>query len=161
MDISAASSSEIKEGKICDICHQEKRLYCHYTRSESTKSFVDIMVDMRTVDTQLSARVNALLDCGTYTCFMDKEFVKKNNLTTRKLDRTIPMYNIDGTRNVGGNIEEEIEMIMTIEGHREKVVLQVCDLGKLPVILGVRAHSNIEARSDQRQEKTTTKSRSR
>ncbi|KAG5633259.1 hypothetical protein H0H81_009353, partial [Sphagnurus paluster] len=38
--------------------------------------------------------------------------------------------------NSSGSIEEEVEMWMIYKGHKEKVVMEVCDLGKTPLIVG-------------------------
>lgn len=91
---------------------------------------------MRTIDTQKQVAIDALLDSGAHVCFIDTEFVKGNFLKTKKLPRAIPVYNVDGTRNSGGSIEEELEMMLTIDGHKEKVVFEVCNLGGQNIILG-------------------------
>ena len=44
------------------------------------------------------------------------------------------MYNIDGTENKGGSITEEVTMVMSYQGHKEKAVFKVCDLGKTNLI---------------------------
>ena len=48
------------------------------------------------------------------------------------------MYNIDGTENKEGSITEEVTMIMSYQGHKEKVVFKVCDLGKTNLIIGIK-----------------------
>ena len=68
--------------------------------------------------------------------FLSTSFVEKNNLNTRKLPRAIPVYNVDGTLNQGGSIKEEVEVIMTFQGHTEKAVFAVCDLGEKDAIIG-------------------------
>ena len=50
--------------------------------------------------------VDALLDSGATGMFIDQEFVKAKNLTTRQLPQPIPLYNIDGTLNDAGSIHE-------------------------------------------------------
>jgi len=46
------------------------------------------------------------------------------------------VYNVDGTLNQGGSITHEVTLMMTHKGHKEKVVFEVCDLGKSTVIIG-------------------------
>lgn len=91
---------------------------------------------MWTLDTQKQVAIDALLDSGAHVCFIDTEFVKGNFLKTKKLPRAIPVYNIDSTQNSGGSIEEELEMLLTIDGHKKKVVFEVCNLGGQNIILG-------------------------
>lgn len=46
------------------------------------------------------------------------------------------MYNIDGTLNEGGSISEYVDLIMTLDGHTERLRFAVCSLGKTDIILG-------------------------
>jgi len=44
---------------------------------------------------------------------------------------------VDGTRNSGGAITHEVEVNMFYKGHVERVRMDVCELGKTNVILGM------------------------
>ena len=44
---------------------------------------------------------------------------------------------MDGILNKGGSITEEVTMMMSHKGHKEKVVFEVCDLGKAMIIIGL------------------------
>ena len=46
------------------------------------------------------------------------------------------MYNVDGTRNSTGSITHAAELIIEFQGHREKIMAEVMDLGKNSFILG-------------------------
>ena len=46
------------------------------------------------------------------------------------------MYNIDGTQNSTGSITHVAELIVEFQGHREKIIAEVTDLGKNTFILG-------------------------
>ena len=48
------------------------------------------------------------------------------------------MYNIDGTENKGGSIKEEVTLIVSYQGHKERAVFEVCDLGKANLIIGYK-----------------------
>jgi len=78
----------------------------------------------------------ALLDSGATGLFIDRGFVHRNGLKTRALDQPIKVYNVDDTLNQGGSITEEITLMISHKGHKEKAVFEVCDLGKSAVILG-------------------------
>ena len=95
-----------------------------------------IPVIMKTLDTRAKIETSALLDCGATGLFMDTKFVETNNLNTRKLARTIPVYNVDGTLNEAGPIKEEIDVILSHKGHTEKATFAVCNLGDKPALLG-------------------------
>ena len=46
-----------------------------------------------------SASVAAMVDCGATALFINEEFVKRNRIRTYPLNREIPLYNIDGSKN--------------------------------------------------------------
>ena len=56
----------------------------------------------------------------------------------RVLEHLITVYNIDGTENKGGSIIEEVTMIISYQCHKEKVVSEMCDLGKTNLIIGIK-----------------------
>ena len=45
---------------------------------------------------QCSKDVVAMLDSGVTTKFLHRRFMEQNKVTTRKLAKPIPLYNIDG-----------------------------------------------------------------
>jgi hypothetical protein len=107
-----------------------------YIRSINTKLSTQIEVQIKTLDTGLKLAIKALLDSGATGLFLDTNFVKENHLNTRKLSRPIPVYNVDGTLNQGGSIQEEIDMIMHFKDHSEKATFAICDLGDKTAIIG-------------------------
>lgn len=46
------------------------------------------------------------------------------------------MFNVDGTPNQGGSITHEVSLMINYQGHKEKAVFEICDLGKTKCILG-------------------------
>jgi len=54
-----------------------------------------------------------------------------------KLDQPLQVRNVDGTGNSGGAITHEVEVNMFYKGHIERVQMDVCELGKTDVILGI------------------------
>ena len=54
-----------------------------------------------------------------------------------RLRRQIPLYNIDGSRNRAGSIEEFARLRMKIGEHEEEVELLITDLGPEDVVLGL------------------------
>jgi len=49
----------------------------------------------------------------------------------------LQVRNVDGTGNSGGAITYEVEVNMFYKGHVERVQMDVCELGKTDIILGM------------------------
>ena len=81
--------------------------------------------------------ITAMVDSGATTKFLNRRFVKDNKVTTRKLKKPIPLYNIDGSENRDGTVSEVAVLDMTIGTHRESVVFIVTDIGEEDVIIGL------------------------
>ena len=56
-----------------------------------------LKVDLETTDTGEVKSVQALLDSGATGMFIDRDYVKANQLATRALSNPIPLRNVDGT----------------------------------------------------------------
>ena len=48
----------------------------------------------------------------------------------------IRVYNVDGTLNIGGSITHEATLTMIHKGHKEDVTFEICDFGKVNLIIG-------------------------
>ena len=96
-----------------------------------------ILVHLKTTDTMQELNSEAMVDCGATGDFVDEEFVKRANLPTRSLSSPVPVYNVDGTPNEAGNISKVVDVLMTYNGHSERILLAVTKLGKQSVILGM------------------------
>ena len=78
----------------------------------------------------------ALVDCGATGQFIDQDYVWKHRLSTQKLTRPIPVFNVDGTRKEAGSIKEVVNAILRFEEHTEQTTFAVTSLGSQAVILG-------------------------
>ena len=94
-------------------------------------------VGIEKVDTHEGRTVKALLDCGAMGLFMSKNLAQKGGYKLIKLDRPLQVRNVDGTGNSGGAITHKVEVNMFYKGHIERVRMDVCELGKTDVILGI------------------------
>jgi len=94
-------------------------------------------IGIEKVDTHEGVTVKALLDNGATGMFADKKFVEKNGFKLEKLDRPSRVTNVDGMHNSGGMVIHEIECNVYYKGHVERMRLDVCDLGRIEVILGM------------------------
>jgi len=94
-------------------------------------------VGIERVDTHKGRTVKALLDSGATGLFMSKGLAQKGGYKLMKLDRPLQVRNVDGTGNSGGAITHEVEVNMFYKGHVERVRMDICELGKTDVILGM------------------------
>jgi len=94
-------------------------------------------VGLEKVDTHEGVSVRALLDSGAMGLFMSKKLAERQGFKLEKLDKPIKVRNVDGSDNKGGSITHEVEVNMYYKGHVEQVRMDVCELGKTEVILGM------------------------
>ena len=95
-----------------------------------------IPTHLKTTDTLEEASTEAMVDTSATGDFIDRDFIEKAKLPTRKLSQLIPVYNVDGTPNEAGSIDRVVDVIMTYKGHSERILLVVTRLGKQSMILG-------------------------
>ena len=88
--------------------------------------------------------VKALLDSGVTEMFINKKMAAKHGFRLQKLKRPVAVRNVDGTNNSGGAITYQVKVNVYYKSHVERMRIDVCDLGKTDVILGMlwlQAHS--------------------
>jgi len=81
--------------------------------------------------------VKALLDSGATGLFMDTTFAREKGFKMERMKNPLLVKNVDGTVNVGGAITHQVKCNMFFQGHVERVRIDVCNLGKTKVILGM------------------------
>jgi len=81
--------------------------------------------------------VKVLLDNRATGLFMDTKFTKEKGFKLEKLKKPLLVQNVDGMVNVGGAIIHQVECNMFFKGHVERVRIDVCNLEKTEVILGM------------------------
>jgi len=94
-------------------------------------------IGIEKIDTHKGVVVKALLDSSATGMFMDKRTVAKHGFMLEKLERPIIVRNMDRTNNSGEAITHQVEANMYYKGHIERRRMDVCDLGKTEVILGM------------------------
>ena len=94
-------------------------------------------IGIEKIDIHESVAVKVLLDSGTMGMFIDKRTVAKHGFMLEKLERPIIVRNMDRTNNSGEAITHQIEANMYYKGHIERRRMDVYDLGKTEVILGM------------------------
>ena len=81
--------------------------------------------------------VKALLDSGATDLFMDMTFAREKGFKIEKLKNSLLVRNVDGMVNAGGAITYQVECNMFFKGHMERARMDICNLGKTEVILGI------------------------
>ena len=94
-------------------------------------------VRIERIDTYEGRMVKALLDSRTTGMFMSRSLAEKGGYKLIKLNQPIQVRNVDSTGNSGGMITHEVEVNMFYKEHVERVRMDICELGKTDVILGM------------------------
>jgi len=81
--------------------------------------------------------IKALLNSGTTGMFIDKRIAARHGFKLQKSERPIMVRNINGTNNSKGVITYQIEVNIYYKGHVERMRIDICDLGKIEIILGI------------------------
>ena len=92
---------------------------------------------VKKLDMYKGVTIKALLDSGATGIFMDKRMVARHRFKLQKLERPIMVRNVDGTNNSGGAITYQVEVNIYYKGHIERMRIDICDLGKIEIILGM------------------------
>jgi hypothetical protein len=58
-----------------------------------------------------------MIDSGTEGIFLNKKYIKKNWLECVRLQRSIPVFNTDGTLKKDGSIKETVSVQVEGSGH--------------------------------------------
>ena len=96
-----------------------------------------MQIGVEKIDTHEEVSVKALLDSRATRLFISKKYAERGGFKLIKLGRPIIVRNVDGTGNSGGSITHKVEVNLYFKGHMERVRMDVCDLGKTEVILGI------------------------
>ena len=94
-------------------------------------------VELEKLESHEGVAVRALLDSGATGLFIDTIFAQKKGFKMEKLKKLLLVRNINRTVNAGEAITHQVECNMFFKGHVERVRMDVCNLGKTEVILGM------------------------
>jgi len=96
-----------------------------------------IKVGLEKLENHKRVAVRVLLDSGAMGLFMDMTFAREKEFKIEKLKNPLLVRNVDRTVNAGGAITHQVECNMFFKGHIKRVRMDVCNLGKTEVILGM------------------------
>ena len=112
------------------------------SRKEVRRTFkmlreVWLNIRVEKIDTHKGVMIKALLDSGVIGMFMDRQTAARHGFKLQKLERLIAIRNVDGTNNSKRAITHQVECNVFYKGHMKRIRIDVCDLGKTEVILGM------------------------
>jgi len=102
-------------------------------------------IGLEKIDTHEGIIVKALLDSSVTEMFMDRKTAARHGFKLQKLDRPVAVRNVDGMNNSAGAITHWVEVNVYYKDHVERMKMDVCDLGRTEVILGMpwlQAHNS-------------------
>ena len=94
-------------------------------------------VGLEKLESHEGVAVKALLDSSATGLFMDTTFAKEKGFKMEKLKKPLLVRNVDGTTNAGGAITHQVECNLFFKGHVERARMDICNLGKTELILGM------------------------
>jgi len=94
-------------------------------------------IGVEKINTHQGMIIKVLLDSGATGMFMDRQMAARHGFKLQKLERPIAVRNVDSTNNSGGAITYQVKCNVFFKGHVERMRMDVCDLGKMEVILGM------------------------
>ena len=112
------------------------------SRKEVRRTFkmlreVWLNIRVEKIDTHKGVMIKALLDSGVIGMFMDRQTAARHGFKLQKLERLIAVRNVDGTNKSKRAITHQVECNVFYKGHMKRIRIDVCDLGKTEVILGM------------------------
>jgi len=94
-------------------------------------------VGLEKLESHKGVAVKALLDSGATGLFMDMTFAREKGFKMERMKNPLLVKNVDRTVNVGGAITHQVKCNMFFKKHVERVRMDICNLGKTEVILGM------------------------
>jgi len=96
-----------------------------------------LKVGLEKLENHEGVAVKALLNSGATGLFMDMTFAKEQGFKMEKLKKPLLVRNMDRTVNMEEAITHQVECNMFFKGHMERARMDVCNLGKTELILGI------------------------
>jgi len=94
-------------------------------------------IGVEKIDTYEGIIIKVLLDSGATGMFMDRQTAARHRFKLQKLERPLVVRNVDSTNNSEGAIMHQVECNVFYKGHVERMRMDICNLGKTEVILGM------------------------
>jgi len=96
-----------------------------------------LKVGLEKLENHEGVAIKVSLDSRATGLFMDTTFAKEKGFKMEKLKNPLLVRNMNGTANVGEAIMYQVECNMFFKEHVKRARMDVCNLGKTEVILGM------------------------
>jgi len=112
------------------------------SRKEVRRTFkmlreVWLNIGVEKIDMHKGVMIKVLLGSGVMGMFMDRQTAARHGFKLQKLEKLLVVRNVDGMNNSREAITHQVECNVFYKGHMERIRMDVCDLGKIEVILGM------------------------
>jgi len=94
-------------------------------------------VGLEKLENHEGVAVRVLLDSRATGLFMNMTFAKEKGFKIEKLKKPLLVRNVNRMVNAGGAIMHQVKCNMFFKGHMERARIDICNLGKMKVILGM------------------------
>jgi len=94
-------------------------------------------VGVEKLDIHKGVTIKTLLDSSAIGMFMDKRIAARHGFKLQKLERPIIVRNVNRTNNSKGAITYQIEANVYYKDYIKRMRINICDLGKTEIILGM------------------------
>jgi len=94
-------------------------------------------IGIERTDTHEGIMIKVLLDSGATGMFIDRKMVAKHRFKLQKLERPVRVKNVNGIYNSREAITYEVEVNMYYKSHVERMRMDIYNLGRTEVILGM------------------------
>ena len=98
---------------------------------------VQLDIGVEKIDIYKGVIVKVLLDSSTTDMFIDCKMAAKHGFRLQKLERPVVVRNVNRTNNSAGAIIHQVEVNVYYKGYIERIRMDICNLGKTNVILGM------------------------
>ena len=98
---------------------------------------VQLNIGVEKVDIHKEVMVKVLLDIGATEMFMNKEIAAKHGFRLQKLEKPLIVKNVNRMYNSRGAVTYQVEVNMYYKNHIKRIRIDVCDLEKTDIILGM------------------------
>jgi hypothetical protein len=95
-----------------------------------------LLISNHTRTSNKTIEAEALIDSGAAGNFIDFNYAKRHDLPFILLEKTITVYNVDGTENKKETIWFKVDLLLEVNGWKFPTELLVTGLGRQKVILG-------------------------
>jgi len=96
-----------------------------------------LKVGLEKLENHEGVAIKALLDSGATGLFMNMTFAKEKGFKMEKLKKPLIVRNVDGMINAEGAITHQVKCNMFFQGHMERARMDMYNLGKMELILGM------------------------